>query len=67
MQLEAVPLGRRLKQLRQHSNPDVVQQATRVLRKMRQDVTDACHRAAKSKPIVAKFSKPSKAAAALNN
>ena len=54
-QLEAVPLGKCIKQLRQHSSPDVQQQATRLLAKMRQDVKSACARSAKAKPIVAKL------------
>jgi hypothetical protein len=54
-QLEAVPMGKRVKQLRQHSNPDVQRQAGRVLQKMRDDVKQACSRAAKAKPIVAQL------------
>lgn len=56
-QLEAFPLGKRVKQLRQHSNPVVQQQAGRLLQKMRQDVKDACSREAKAKPILAHFRK----------
>jgi hypothetical protein len=56
-QLEAFPVGKRVKQLRQHSNPAVQQQAARVLQKMRQDVKDACSREAKAKPILAHFKK----------
>lgn len=61
MQLEAVPIGKQIKKLRQHTNPDVQQQAVRVLAKMRQDVKSACDRAAKAKPIVAKLSGAKKA------
>jgi hypothetical protein len=44
-QLERVPLGKRVKQLRRHESPAVQQQADRVLAKMRRDVTAACERA----------------------
>lgn len=52
-QLESVPLGKRVKALRQHGNPEVQQQAVRLLQKMRQDVKDACSRTARAKPILA--------------
>lgn len=55
MQLEDIPLGKRVKQLRQHSNPKVSQAAERQLAKMRADVTQACQRAERAKPIVAQL------------
>lgn len=64
-QLEAVPLGKRVKQLRQHTNPEVQQQAQRVLKKLRQDVADACRRANKAKPILAKLKPVPKTSATL--
>lgn len=57
-QLEAVPLGKRVKALRQHDNPEVQQQAARLLQKMRQDVKDACSRTARARPIVAHLTRP---------
>lgn len=62
LQLEAVPLGKRIKQLRQHSSPAVQQQALRLLQKMRTDVKDACNRTNRAKPIVAQLNRVAKAA-----
>jgi hypothetical protein len=58
-------MGKRVKQLRQHSNPDVQQQAGRVLQKMREDVKQACSRAEKAKPILAKLMRRPKTSATL--